>query len=54
MACANVLFPYARETIDQLTVKGNFPPFMVAPVNFETLYTDAQRHRETEQGETVS
>lgn len=57
VACPNVLFPYARETIDQLTVKGNFPPFMLAPVNFEALYMDAQKRREseqigTEQGET--
>ena len=52
VACPNVLFPYARETIDQLTVKGNFPPFMLAPVNFEALYADAQRRRETEQSET--
>jgi len=48
VACPNVLFPYARETIDQLTVKGNFPPFMLAPVNFEALYMDAQRRRESE------
>ena len=54
VACPNVLFPYARETIDQLTVKGNFPPFMLAPVNFEALYADAQARRETEPGETVA
>ena len=52
VACPNVLFPYARETIDQLTVKGNFPPFMLAPVNFEALYMDAQRRRESEQSGT--
>ena len=51
VACPNVLFPYARETIDQLTVKGNFPPFMLAPVNFEALYADVQKRRETEQGQ---
>ena len=51
VACPNVLFPYARETIDQLTVKGNFPPFMLAPVNFEALYADAQKRRETEQSQ---
>ena len=54
VACPNVLFPYARETIDQLTVKGNFPPFMLAPVNFEALYADAQKRRETEQGQAAS
>src|SRR5690606_731363 len=40
-ACPNVLFPYARETIDNLCVKGGFPAVMLAPVNFEALYAQA-------------
>ena len=36
--CPNILFPYARETIDTLVLKGSFPPLMLAPVNFEALY----------------
>ena len=42
VACPNVLFPYARESIDQMTVKGNFPPFMLSPVNFEAMYANAK------------
>jgi preprotein translocase subunit SecB len=37
----NILFPYARESIDALVVKGGFPPLMLAPVNFEALYRQA-------------
>ena len=40
-AAPNILFPYARETIDTLCVKGAFPPVMLAPVNFEALYQQA-------------
>jgi preprotein translocase subunit SecB len=40
-AAPNVLFPYARENIDSLVVKGGFPPVMLAPVNFEALYQQA-------------
>ncbi len=40
-AAPNILFPYARETIDNLVVKGGFPPVMLAPVNFEALYQQA-------------
>lgn len=36
-----VLFPYARENIDSLVVKGGFPAIMLAPVNFEALYEQA-------------
>lgn len=42
-ACPNVLFPYARETIDTLVVKGSFPPIMLAPVNFDVLFQEAMR-----------
>ena len=40
-AAPNILFPYARENIDSLCVKGGFPPVMLAPVNFEALYQQA-------------
>lgn len=36
--CPNVLFPYAREAIDSLVIKGSFPALMLAPVNFDALY----------------
>ncbi len=38
-----ILFPYARECIDALCVKGGFPAIMLAPVNFEALYQEALR-----------
>ncbi|AQA17471.1 protein-export chaperone SecB [Halioglobus japonicus] len=40
-ASPNILFPYAREAIDTLCVKGGFPPVMLAPVNFDALYQQA-------------
>lgn len=49
VACPDVLFPYARETVDTLLVKGTFPPFMLAPVNFDTLYAEAKKRREATQ-----
>ena len=46
IACPDALFPYARETVDTLLVKGTFPPFMLAPVYFDTLYAEAKKRRE--------
>ena len=40
-AAPNILFPYARENIDSLCVKGGFPAVMLAPVNFDSLYQQA-------------
>jgi preprotein translocase subunit SecB len=46
--CPNILFPYARETIDNLALKGSFPPLMLAPVNFDALYQQALARAKTE------
>jgi preprotein translocase subunit SecB len=45
IACPSTLFPYARETLDSLAVKGGFPPLQLAPVNFEALYAQAMQKR---------
>ena len=36
--CLEALFPYAREVIDGLAIKGGFPPILLNPVNFNALY----------------
>lgn len=43
--CPNILFPYARETIDSMVVRGSFPPVMLAPVNFEAVYQQSKQQR---------
>jgi preprotein translocase subunit SecB len=40
--CPSVLFPYAREAISDLIVKGGFPNFLLPLVNFEALFAQAQ------------
>lgn len=36
--CMSILFPYAREVISDLSVRGGFPPLILSPVNFDALY----------------
>jgi preprotein translocase subunit SecB len=38
MHCPSVLFPYARETVADATLRAGFPPVHLAPINFEALY----------------
>lgn len=38
IACPNVLFPYARETVSDLIGRAGFPPVLLAHVNFEALF----------------
>lgn len=47
-ACPNTLFPFAREAICDLVVKGGFPQLLLAPVNFEVLYAQEMQRRQQE------
>ncbi|MCY4148307.1 MAG: protein-export chaperone SecB [Gammaproteobacteria bacterium] len=49
VACPNILLPFAREQIAGLISKGNFPPFLIAPINFEQAYLE-KRKQQAEQG----
>ncbi len=44
--CMTVLFPYVRETISDGAIRGGFPPLLLSPVNFDSLY---QQHMERQQ-----
>ncbi len=37
--CPNILFPYAREVVSDIVAKGGFPQLLLAPVNFDALYS---------------
>jgi len=47
--CPNLLYPYAREEISNLVTKASFPPFIIAPVNFDALVSDAMKQRKAAQ-----
>ena len=49
IACPTTLFPYARESLDNLVVKGGFPAIQLAQVNFEALYVQAMQERQQQQ-----
>lgn len=49
VACPNILFPYARETVSSIINRAGFPPVLLAPINFEALYMQ-QRAQMAEAG----
>lgn len=49
--CPNILFPYLRETIDSVVVKGSFPALMLAPVNFDAIFAQAVMQKQKEAAE---
>lgn len=38
VGCANIIFPYARETVSDTLTRAGFQPVLLQPVNFEALY----------------
>ena len=53
VACANILLPFARETIADLVAKGGFPQLLINPVNFEAMYLQKrQKEQQAEQTPT--
>ena len=43
--CPNILFPYAREVVSDLVVRGGFPQLLLAPVNFDALYAEHMKQQ---------
>ena len=54
VACPDILFPYVREAVDNVAAKGTFPPFMLAPVDFPSLYEQALRNRDRAQQDSIN
>lgn len=38
VTCPNILFPYLREAVSDVSVRGGFAPILLQPINFEVLY----------------
>jgi len=52
--CMNILFPYAREAISDLSIRGGFPPLILAPVNFDALYQQHMQQKTTDQQDSAA
>lgn len=47
--CPEALFPFAREAISEMISKGGFPQLLLAPVNFNALYTQQMQQQMEQQ-----
>jgi preprotein translocase subunit SecB len=47
--CPSILYPYARQVIGDLIQAGGFTPFLLQPINFESLYAEGVRQRAAQQ-----
>lgn len=42
IGCPNIVFPYLRETVSDVVMRAGFPPLLLNPVNFESLFMQQQ------------
>jgi preprotein translocase subunit SecB len=52
IGCPNILFPYVRETISDLVTRGGFPPVLLSPISFETLFMQKMQAAQGAAGDT--
>lgn len=49
--CPQILFPYAREVVDNCAIKGSFPALALPPVNFDALFIRAMQQSKAAQAQ---
>lgn len=51
--CPSIIFPYVREVVSDVVVRGGFPQLCLAPINFDALYAQSvQKQKEQQAGAT--
>ncbi len=53
ITCPNILFPYARESVSDLVIRGGFQPVLLNPINFEALFAQ-QKQQQAEQADSAT
>jgi len=48
--CPHMLFPYLRQTIDDMLMKGGFPAFLLTPVDFDVIYEEQLQQQQQNSG----
>jgi len=51
--CPNILFPYLREAVSDISVRSGFSPVLLNPVNFEAIYLQQKHQAQTDASATT-
>jgi preprotein translocase subunit SecB len=43
--CPNILFPYLREAVSSVSVRGGFAPVLLNPINFDAIYQQQKQQQ---------
>jgi preprotein translocase subunit SecB len=48
VVCPNILYPYLREVVSDMSVRAGFAPVMLNPINFEAIYLQQKQQNEAQ------
>ena len=49
VVCPNILYPYLREVVSDLAVRGGFAPVLLNPINFDAIYQQQKQQAQAQQ-----
>lgn len=52
--CPSILFPFAREAINDIVTKGSFPQLLLAPINFDAAFAENLARAQQEQQQAAT
>lgn len=52
--CPSILFPFAREAINDIVTKGSFPQLLLAPINFDAAFAENLARAQQDQQQAVT
>jgi preprotein translocase subunit SecB len=53
IACPTILFPYLRETLSDIVIRGGFPPVLLSPISFEAIYVQRLQQQQQPGGPRI-
>ncbi len=48
VVCPNILYPYLREVVSDVAVRGGFAPVLLNPINFESIYQQQKQQAQAQ------
>lgn len=48
VVCPNILYPYLREVVSDLAVRGGFAPVLLNPINFDAIYQQQKQQAQAQ------
>ena len=52
--CPNIIFPYARRILSDLTRDSGYPPLMISPIDFLGLYLQRKSQKDAEEEQSIN